>query len=74
MSKLEIIDENDNYLVINKSAGLISEKSPFENWTVEDQVTKHLTKNKRKPFVGIIHRLDRVTSGILIYAKKKVFS
>ena len=69
--KLEVIHENEEYLVVNKTGGLISEKSPFEDWTVEDQVNKYLTKKKRKPFIGIIHRLDRVTSGVLIFAKKK---
>jgi 23S rRNA pseudouridine1911/1915/1917 synthase len=52
-------------------AGLISEKSPYEDRTVEDQVLYHLLKSKRKPYIGIIHRLDRVTSGVLIFAKKK---
>jgi 23S rRNA pseudouridine1911/1915/1917 synthase len=71
MSKLEVIHENKDYIVVNKSAGLISEKSPYEAITVETQVLNHLLKNKRKPYVGIIHRLDRVTSGVLIFAKKK---
>ena len=66
--KLEVIHENEEYLVVNKTGGLISEKSSFEDWTVEDQVNKYLTKKKRKPFIGIIHRLDRVTSGVLIFA------
>jgi 23S rRNA pseudouridine1911/1915/1917 synthase len=52
-------------------AGLISEKSPFEDCSVEDQVLNHILKNKRKPYIGIVHRLDRVTSGVLIFAKKK---
>ncbi len=71
MSKLEIVHENNDYIVVNKSAGLISEKSPYESNTVEDQVYQHLLKKKPKPYVGVIHRLDRVTSGILIFAKKK---
>lgn len=71
MSKLEIVHENNDYIVINKTAGLISEKSPYENTTVEDQVFNHFSKNKQKPYVGVIHRLDRVTSGVLVFAKKK---
>ncbi|EDP96479.1 RluA family pseudouridine synthase [Kordia algicida OT-1] len=71
MSKLEIIHENKDYIVVNKASGLISEKSPYEAVTVEDQVFQHILKSKRKPYVGIIHRLDRVTSGVLILAKKK---
>lgn len=71
MPKLEILHENNDYLVVNKAAGLISEKSPYEAVTVETQVLDHLLKSKRKPYIGIIHRLDRVTSGVLILAKKK---
>ena len=71
MANLEVVHENNDYIVVNKKAGLISEKSPYENYTVEDQVLNHLLKNKRKPYIGIIHRLDRVTSGVLIFAKKK---
>ena len=71
MSKLVVIHENNDYLVVNKAAGLISEKSPYEDITVETQVLTHLLKSKRKPYIEIIHRLDRVTSGVLILAKKK---
>ena len=71
MPKLEVLHENNDYLVVNKAAGLISEKSPYEAVTVETQVLNHLSKNNSKPYIGIIHRLDRVTSGVLILAKKK---
>lgn len=71
MSKLEVIHENKGYIVINKAAGLISEQSPFEELTAESQVQKHLQASKREPYIGVIHRLDRVTSGVLLFAKKK---
>nr|WP_321225512.1 RNA pseudouridine synthase [uncultured Psychroserpens sp.] len=71
MSNLEVVNENNDYIVVNKMAGLISEKSPYEDRTIEDQVFNHLLKSKRKPYIGVIHRLDRVTSGVLIFAKKK---
>lgn len=71
MIDLEVIHENNDYIAVNKKAGLISEKSPYEDNTVEDQVFKHLLKNSTKPYIGVVHRLDRVTSGILIFAKKK---
>ncbi|SDT02856.1 RluA family pseudouridine synthase [Winogradskyella sediminis] len=71
MSKLEIINNNNDFIVVNKTAGLITEKSLYENLTIEDQVFQHILKTKRKPYVGVIHRLDRVTSGVLIFAKKK---
>lgn len=71
MSQLEIVHENNDYIVVNKTAGLISEKSAYETNTIEDQVLNHILKKKPKPYVGVIHRLDRVTSGVLIFAKKK---
>jgi 23S rRNA pseudouridine1911/1915/1917 synthase len=71
MPNLEIVHENNDYIVVNKMAGLISEKNPYEEATVEDQVFNHLLKSKPKPYVGVIHRLDRVTSGVMIFAKKK---
>ena len=42
---LEVIHENKDLIVVNKQSGLISEKSPFEKITVEDQVKKHLTRS-----------------------------
>ncbi|MDO6518565.1 RluA family pseudouridine synthase [Zobellia uliginosa] len=71
MPELDVIHENKDFIVVNKAAGLISEKSPYEAVTVETQVLNHLLKQQRKPYLGIIHRLDRVTSGVLILAKKK---
>jgi 23S rRNA pseudouridine1911/1915/1917 synthase len=71
MPNLEVLHENNDYIVVNKAAGLISEKSPYEAVTVETQALNYLLKHKRKPFIGIIHRLDRVTSGVLVLAKKK---
>ena len=68
---LEIIHENNDFIVVNKQAGHISEKSPYEEITTESLLLKHLLVSKRKPYIGVIHRLDRVTSGVLLFAKKK---
>ncbi len=71
MQHLELVHENNDYIVVNKTAGLISEKNPYEACTVENQVLNHLSKSKQKTYVGVIHRLDRVTSGVMVFAKKK---
>lgn len=68
---LSIVYEDDKILVVNKLPGLIVEKNPFESPTIESMVEDYLQKQKRNPFVGIVHRLDRVTSGALLFAKKK---
>lgn len=66
-----IIQETPHWLAINKPAGLIVEKNPFEQPTIEDLVWDYLQQTVKKPFLGIVHRLDRVTSGVLLLAKKK---
>lgn len=66
----EILLETSHFLIINKPHGLIVEQNPWED-SVESQVQKHLAKTSKKPYLGIVHRLDRVTSGALILAKKK---
>jgi 23S rRNA pseudouridine1911/1915/1917 synthase len=68
---MNIIYENTDYLIIDKPVGLIVENNPFESPTVESLVEDHLKKSKKKPYVGIVHRLDRVTSGVMVFAKKK---
>lgn len=66
-----ILQENKHWLVISKPAGLIVERNPFESPTVEELVYDHLARTSKKPYVGVVHRLDRVTSGLMIFAKKK---
>lgn len=71
MHDLEVIYEDSKLIAINKRSGPITERSPYEPDTVEDAVHAHLSAKRKKPFVGVIHRLDRVTSGVLLFAKNK---
>ncbi len=38
--------------------------------SVEEWVWQYLSQHTNKPFVGIVHRLDRPVSGVLLLAKK----
>ncbi|MEN8137531.1 MAG: RNA pseudouridine synthase [Bacteroidota bacterium] len=67
---LEILHETKDYIVVNKPSGLITEKNIYED-SLENRVYVYLQKVKKNPFVGVVHRLDRVTSGIVLFAKKK---
>ncbi|MEM9886125.1 MAG: RNA pseudouridine synthase [Bacteroidota bacterium] len=67
---LSIVKETKHWLIINKRSGMIVEQNPYES-SVEDLVRTYLSQKYSNPFVGIIHRLDRVTSGALIVAKRK---
>ena len=70
MSAIEILFESNQIIVITKPAGAISEHNKFEDDNAEALVRAHLSKKVKTPFVGITHRLDRVTSGILLMAKR----
>ncbi len=69
--KKHIIYEAKSWLAINKPSGLIVEKNPFEQNTIEDAAWHYLQDQEKRPYLGIVHRLDRVTSGVLLLAKKK---
>jgi 23S rRNA pseudouridine1911/1915/1917 synthase len=70
--KLEIIGETPQYIVVNKPAGINVELwegfESIEKWVMEHVVAQKL---KSEPFVGVVHRLDRAVSGVLVLAKKK---
>ena len=70
MSAIEILFESNQIIVITKPAGTISEHNKFEADNAEALVRAHLSEKVKTPFVGITHRLDRVTSGILLMAKR----
>ena len=69
--KLSILFENKHWLAVNKIPKLSVERSPYGEPTIESLVFDHLSQSYRNPYVGIIHRLDRVTTGVLLFAKRK---
>ncbi len=72
--KLDIVYEDERIIVINKAAGIIVEENPFEKVNAQAMVQAYINKNSKRtkpPYLGVIHRLDRVTSGVLMFAKKK---
>lgn len=73
---LNVIYEDDNILVINKPAGMLSQKAKPEDESLTEYViayllkTKQLTKEDLMSFhPGLCNRLDRNTSGIIIAGK-----
>ena len=70
---LTIIHEDDNLLVIDKPAGLVVHPAPGnESGTLVNAVLHHAPTlegigGERRP--GIVHRLDKDTSGLIVVAK-----
>ncbi len=76
--KLEIIHQDQNFLVIDKPAGLVADRSQSTKgvMTVQDELERLCPTaflDKTTEFgqrSGLVHRLDKDTSGLLLVAKK----
>ncbi|MBT1073819.1 RluA family pseudouridine synthase [Geobacter grbiciae] len=68
----DLLFENGDYLAVNKAAGLNCQRTPYQlKGTVEHAVTLYLrTLGSQEP-ARVIHRLDRGTSGVMIFPKTK---
>jgi len=67
---LNIIHEDEDLLVINKPAGLVVHPgSGNPDSTLLNALLHHCPHSKELPRAGIIHRLDKDTSGLLVIAK-----
>ncbi len=67
---LNIVFEDDSILVINKPAGLVVHPGSG-NWegTLLNALLHHAPQLGQIPRAGIVHRLDKDTSGLLVVAK-----
>ncbi|MFH1092740.1 MAG: RluA family pseudouridine synthase [Candidatus Omnitrophota bacterium] len=69
---IQILYEDRDIIVIDKSAGLLSVKANYEaEKTAHHLLTNYVRKGnpKAKIELFVVHRLDRDTSGVLIFAK-----
>jgi 23S rRNA pseudouridine1911/1915/1917 synthase len=67
---LEIVHEDDAVIIINKPAGLVVHPGAGNaNSTLLNALLHHEPNLKALPRAGILHRLDKDTSGLLIIAK-----
>jgi 23S rRNA pseudouridine1911/1915/1917 synthase len=70
LGPLQILFEDDALLVVDKPAGLLSVPLPVREAapSVYSQLENHLRSHRhRRPF--IVHRIDRDTSGLVLFAK-----
>jgi 23S rRNA pseudouridine1911/1915/1917 synthase len=67
---LDIVHEDDAVLVVNKPPGLVVHPGSG-NWsgTLLNALLRHIPALARLPRAGIVHRLDKDTSGLLVVAK-----
>jgi len=69
---LDILYEDDYFIVINKSCGLLSISNEKEkDITAYRMVSDYVKSNNKKNFIFVVHRLDQDTSGILMFCKNE---
>ncbi len=67
---LNIIHEDDDLLVINKSAGLVVHPGAGNmSGTLLNALLYHVPVTLTLPRAGIVHRLDKDTTGLMVVAK-----
>jgi len=68
--KLDIVFEDADLLVINKPAGLVVHPGAGNaTGTLMNGLLAHAPQQESLPRAGIVHRLDKETSGLLLVAK-----
>ena len=68
--KLDIAYEDDHILVINKPAGLVVHPAAGNyTGTLLNGLIHHVPANENIPRAGIVHRLDKDTTGLMVVAK-----
>ena len=68
-SKLDIVYEDPYLLIIDKAPGLLSMSNNTRQETVQTILNNYLEKGGGRNTSHLVHRLDRDTSGLMVYAK-----
>ncbi|RZK49167.1 MAG: RluA family pseudouridine synthase [Pedobacter sp.] len=72
ITEQDVLYEDNHLIAINKRAGDIVQVDETGDEPLDEQVKKYLVKKYNKPnaaFLGVVHRLDRPVSGVILFAK-----
>lgn len=70
LQPMTLVLDDPDFLVIDKPAGLLASTVPNEKRpTAWAKVQRHLEANEPRAVAGLIHRLDRDASGLLVFSK-----
>lgn len=68
----DILYEDNHLIAINKRAGDIVQVDETKDEPLDEKVKKYIAITYNKPgsaFLGVVHRLDRPVSGVILFAK-----
>tara|TARA_R100001369_G_scaffold2966_1_gene9749 strand:- start:15401 stop:16111 length:711 start_codon:yes stop_codon:yes gene_type:complete len=71
-NNLQVIYEDNHLIVINKRAGDIVQGDKTGDKPLSEVVKEYIAKKYNKPgnvYLGVVHRLDRPTTGVVLFAK-----
>jgi 23S rRNA pseudouridine1911/1915/1917 synthase len=71
-NNLQILHEDNHIIVVNKRVGDIVQGDKTGDKPLSDVVKEYIKDKYNKPgdvFLGVIHRLDRPTTGIVVFAR-----
>jgi len=72
MPGVVIVHEDEHVIVVNKNAGLLTIATDKEKRdTVYSMLSNYVKAQDRSNKIFIVHRLDRETSGLMLFAKSK---
>ncbi|MEI8364946.1 MAG: RNA pseudouridine synthase [Parachlamydiaceae bacterium] len=69
---MEVIYEDNHLLVVNKPAGVLTQPAGTVEDSLETRAKAWIKQKYQKPgnvFLGVVHRLDKPVSGIVVFAK-----
>ncbi len=69
---VQVLHEDNHLIAVNKPAGLLTQGDRTGDRTLADWVKRYIKDRYNKPgdvFLGIIHRLDRPVSGVVVFAR-----
>jgi len=71
-TEIDIIFEDNHLLVVNKMPGELVQGDKTGDEPLAEKLKKYIKVKYNKPgevFLGVVHRLDRPTSGVVVFAK-----
>lgn len=69
---MEVIYEDNHIIIVNKAPGEIVQGDKTGDRTLADEVKAYIKQKYNKPgevFLGVVHRLDRPVSGVVVFAR-----
>ncbi|MBO7079551.1 MAG: RNA pseudouridine synthase [Bacilli bacterium] len=72
VDNLNVLYEDNHIIVIEKEKDVLSQKDETDDFSINEIVKEYLKRKYNKPgavYLGLVHRLDRRVSGVMVLAK-----